>query len=215
MGAYLRVNRNECCDLNQRQKYLNVDDFRMQHVCQYAAKHNMQNKGEYESKECEQSDHMMQSLDIQRTNIIYPILWKKFTEFRMNATKVTFDCISDGLKSFLMRQIEEKDIMTNMRKWVISFDEIVNVYPNVTELRFLNEYRFDDHVLQRLIRHIQRKDNKLKKVSFLWFNYSGDDHQSLYQQNMNVRLLKPLKWKIKHRVNVKTGYKISISFEGS
>merc|ERR1712130_907710 len=44
---------------------------------------------------------------------------------------VKFDRISDILKRFFMEQTEEREIRTGNRKWIISFEEILTVYPNV------------------------------------------------------------------------------------
>ena len=111
------------------------------------------------------------------------------------------------------------------RKWTISFKEIAHVYPNVEELHFINEHRFDDGVLQRLIRQIQRshKANKLRKVIFLYFDYvewddSGKplncntfmDPDDLSRKLM-MKLKWTLKWKIQHGPCGDAGYKITVS----
>ena len=98
--------------------------------------------------------------------------WDQIRENPNERQCVKFDRISDILKRFFMDKTDEVDIATNERKWTISFEEITSIWPNVRELHFMNEYRFDDKVLHRLIDQIERKDkNTLQKVVFLYFNY--------------------------------------------
>ena len=123
-----------------------------------------------------------------------------------------------------MELTNERDLGTNERKWTISFREIVNVYPNLEEIHFMNHYRFDDGVLQRLIRQIQRKkSNHLRKVVFLYFDYRESDQ---YGKPTNCRafmdpeqltpklkgkLKYDLNWEIKHGQCSSNGYKITVS----
>merc|ERR1712130_198380 len=107
-----------------------------------------------------------------RHNRMLSVLWKKFNEFRKQQIVIKFDNISEILKTFFMEELNEKNIKTNENKWIISFDKIVFVYPNAKELIFLNEYEFDDRVSKRLRKQIEKKDNKLIKISFS--NFKGD-----------------------------------------
>merc|ERR1712157_410732 len=104
-----------------------------------------------------------QKADFQRKKAMSPVFWEKFEYFRKFPNirqSIKFDQMSDLLKRFFMEQIDDKDIKTKQRKWVISFDEITTVYPNVKEIHFLNEYRFSNHVLERLIKQIEKgKEN--------------------------------------------------------
>merc|ERR1712062_420598 len=113
--------------------------------------------------------------DLKVSQELQAVWWHKFNEIRECPNErqcVKFDRISDILKRFFMERSNERDIKTGKRKWIISFEEILTVYPNVEELHFMNEYRFDDGVLQRLIKQIEREDNTLRKVVFLYFDYT-------------------------------------------
>ena len=153
------------------------------------------------------------------------IWWSKFNEIREFPNErqcVKFDRISDILKRFFMEQTNERDIKTNKRKWTISFQEILNVYPNVKELHFMNEYRFDDGVLQRLTEQIQRKDNPLRKVVFLYFGFMECDekgkpmnyHDFKDPDRLDSKLCGKLKnklgWTLRHNVCGDAGYKITL-----
>ena len=105
--------------------------------------------------------------------------WDQIRECPNERQCVKFDRISDILRRFFMEKTDEVDTETNERKWTISFEEITSIWPNVKELHFMNEYRFDDEVLQRLIHQIERKDkNTLQKVVFLYFDYTECDDGS-------------------------------------
>eukprot|EP01083_Nonionella_stella_P223380 796161_1 len=145
--------------------------------------------------------------DMIRAMKIYPVLWRRFNEFREYPNlkqRVKFDTISDHLKRFFMQKDTTED------EWRISFEEITNVYPNVKELHFINEYRFSDEVLSDLIRHIRSKgkQNTIEKISFLYYNYKHPEgkgkpsNKNIFQDPDTLREdlrkdLENLHWKIK------------------
>ena len=164
--------------------------------------------------------------------------WNQIRECPNERQCVKFDRISDILKRFFMDKTDEVDTETNERKWTISFKEITSIWPNVKELHFMNEYRFDNGVLQRLIDQIKppsnkRKDNTLRKVVFLYFDYlecddgSGKPMESDKFMNpegldekLRDKLLK-LGWKIEMKAmrplaaGPSAGYKITVSSQKS
>jgi len=193
LAQYLRVNRRECCDKNVRNKYSfwKKNDYkawneRMDHLCLYAAKHRKQTKQEAKSWKSMQVNDV-QRKDISRMMKLYPVLWKKFNHFRESQTVIRFDMISDNLKTYFMEPINVIDIKTNEKKMIVSFDEIIRVYPNAKELIFLNEYKFDSHILRRLINQIKKKDNQLEKVSFSYFRFK--ENAKTHSINMSESLM--------------------------
>merc|ERR1712113_694397 len=81
----------------------------------------------------------MQSLSVEQHNDwkecqrLQLVWWYKFDRIREYPNErqcVKFDRISDILKRFFMEQSNERDINSGRRKWAISFEEILTVYPN-------------------------------------------------------------------------------------
>merc|ERR1712228_300513 len=166
------------------------------------------------------------------------VILNQFDEFRLNPNKwqrIKFDLISVHLKRFFMTESDEKDVKTGDNRWDISFDEITTVYPNIKELHFINNYKFDNIALQRLIRHIQngnlfRKqkgfkeyENTIEKIAFLYYDYVDSEadangkpinHEMFYDPDHlnkeSIKILKKEGWILKHHNNGKTGYKIRI-----
>eukprot|EP01084_Bolivina_argentea_P009851 18385_1 len=64
--------------------------------------------------------------DWQKKQRIFPIIWKKFNEFREKPNiiqRVKFDKISSHLKRFFMEESkDEKDVKSGSAKWVPTFD---------------------------------------------------------------------------------------------
>ena len=110
----------------------------------------------------------------QRYERLTPVFWQKFEYFRRSPNKrqrVRFDAISPILKRYFMEQIENRDIETGLMKWTISFKRIIAIFPNVTELHFVNQYKCDDVVLRALMEQIQVINNMVEKVVFTYFAY--------------------------------------------
>merc|ERR1712176_1250628 len=127
-----------------------------------------------------------QKKDIARMIKLYPVLWNKFVHFRESQTVIRFDMISDNLKTYFMEPINVIDIKKNEKKMVLSFDEIIRVYPNAKELIFLNEYKFDSHILRRLIDQIKKKNNQLEKVTFSYFRYKDNAKTHAYDMSASL-----------------------------
>eukprot|EP01083_Nonionella_stella_P152390 488390_1 len=169
-----------------------------------------------------------QKNDAKKLTRLSPILWEKFVEFQCDIRRAKFDMISEGLKRFFMERSETEwdSHKEDVRKWVISFEQIVKVYPNVHELIFINEYDLNNEVLMRLIKHIENKENKSKisKISFLYYDDTKDPEKDKanpgywddkfkddkYQQS-KVKLEKLEEpWVIKRHKTGQSGYKIRI-----
>merc|ERR1712228_169623 len=159
--------------------------------------------------------------DVNRRNKIAPIIWNKFDEARKCPNKqqrVKFDVVSRSLKRFFMEEMDEKEIITNESKWSVSFEKIANVYPNIKEIHFLNEYKFTDKVLNNLMDCIRRKKNTIEKIKFLYWNYTDkekpSDEDVFYDPHkLNRNLLKRLRklnWELKYGKSGQTGYKIEV-----
>ena len=59
----------------------------------------------------------------------------------------------------------------DVRRYEVSFVKIVNIFPNIKQIHFLNWYQFDDTALQKLIAQIKRPNNKLIQIKFLYHDY--------------------------------------------
>ena len=92
------------------------------------------------------------------------------------------------------------------------------------EIHFVNQYRFDDHVLKRLIKQIERKDNKLKQITFSYFDYNEsyennkplNDKIFIDPKYLNKAFVDKLcdtaklNWRIEHGPIDQAGYKIIV-----
>merc|ERR1712013_813360 len=95
------------------------------------------------------------------------------------------------------------------------------VYQRVREIHFVNTYKLDEHVLERLIAHIERGDSALCKVTFLYYDYmeTNADGQPVDfkifkdPDTLDAGLVARLRrtgWNLRHGVKGKSGYKIAI-----
>ena len=235
LAQYLRVCRKECCDLKIRkmyeQKYEDAPrltlDWRGHELCAHAEDHQIVSKQQPMAINVD----IDQQKAVRRWQQLTPVFWHKFDRFRRNQKnmrqRVRFDEISPILKRYFMEQIEDRDIDTNERKWIISFREITTIYPNVKELHFVNQYKFDDVVLAALIEQIQVVNNMVEKVVFQYFDYEQMDNDGVPLEldtgisffdprNLNGELVQELgsklNWKLEYR-RIGTGnggYKITI-----
>eukprot|EP01084_Bolivina_argentea_P287790 493850_1 len=171
IAQMLKVNRKECCDSIIQTKYKHqtgqfndwIAETILSHYCNYANHLAGKQKLKTVVGNAEQNMTKEEREDWKKTDTVRALCWKKFEEFRRHPNvkqRVKFDKISDRLKRFFMEQINEKDINTNENKWIVSFEEITNVYPKVKEIQFINEYRFDNNVLENLIKQIDRKEEQ-------------------------------------------------------
>ena len=254
IAQFLKVNRHECCCQNKiRQK-----EFKRQHdknkdwdpchlvhrLCRIdieskkdKSKHR---KGtEYDKKDkCSLPDSASEKKkkDWKKKMKVMELLWSKFNDFRLKPNKrqrIKFDRISNHLRRFFMTESKEEKIETGKKRWNVSFEEISTVYPKAKELHFINEYKFNEEVLDSLIEHIEngnqfRKQigyaedeckNTIEKVVFLYYNYKKADHDGkpadlrIFADPDELNAVQKLKnhgWVMKHNQIGQSGYKIRI-----
>ena len=151
--------------------------------------------------------------DYQKKVRIYKILFEKFTKFRDEPNKkqrIKIDNISDKLKPFFGEEDSEKD-KTDKKKWIISFKNIINIFPNVKEINLLNQYKLNEgKVFNNLIGAIENKENKLNKISFLYYDYSGTFFQNSEELKKYKKKLNKSNIEMKYGRNGKVGYTIRI-----
>ena len=225
LALYLRVNRKECCENASIYKKCRDGDYwdeqmKLICACVHGAKHKQLDDGYHKLKGALANNRKKMD-DLDRMKKVREILWGKFTAFRTQKS-VTFDCVSDILKTFFMEFGDDFDVKTGNRKWAISFENIVTVYPNIRELHFMNQYRFDGEPLQRLIAQIRKKENTLEKVTFSYYDYrdTNDLDEPICDAFVNpaalnahlLQHLEKLNWKIKKGNIANAGYKITISY---
>ena len=179
--------------------------------------------------------------DFERKMKVMKVLVKKFNQFRLAPNKrqcIKFDKISPYLKRFFMTESQDENVETGKPRWDISFEEISTVYPNAKELHFINNYRFNNAVLEGLIDHIRNGNrcmrkmgeteevcrNNIEKIVFLYYDYKDSQmdvksgkpiHHLMFQDpdKLNKKQLEQLKnlgWIIKQHKNGKSGYKIRV-----
>ena len=242
LAAALSVRRKECCENKGKYNYsgkcaaIEFPDWELwlrnlHYKCATNHMDSKFNRKEYEAAMRERksrlSEHQQSALEeADKMDIVW---WHKIQHFCQTPNErqcVKFDRISDVLKRYFLDQSEERDVRTGEKKWVISFEEITTVYPDVEEIHFMNQYRFDDVVLRRLIDQIQRKDreNTLRKVVFLYFEYKECDAATgmpldaatIFKDPGDLDKesradLEALGWNIKHCRIGRAGYKIILS----
>ena len=166
---------------------------------------------------------------MDKSRIIY-MLMKKFEDFcdvpnRKQIIKI--DCISDGLKPYFLDKTKQRiklpkmpddadQMDDNTLLWQVSFIKIINIWPQIEQIHFLNWYIFDDIALKKLIQIIKMNNNKLKHVKFLYYDYKGkiSDYPFFFNpNNLSKHLLDELqikhKWKISFSENC-NGYRINL-----
>merc|ERR1712062_496843 len=112
----------------------------------------------------------------------------------------------------------DKDDEKEDGQWMVSFDKLYYLFPNLKQIHFLNQYRFDNVALKRLIEWIDHKDCKLEQIKFLYYDYSGslNDNEHFYDPDLLdkelLQRLKELKWKISYpkKRNLGKGFVIRI-----
>eukprot|EP01084_Bolivina_argentea_P002738 5070_1 len=227
LAQFLKANRYECCRVNEIyiDQHKEFGDWSMDHMVKRicAISHDGDdNKCHDEIKE--DFGHNSKQ-DIQRKEKIFPLLVKKFNDFRKKPNfkqRIKFDMISDHLKRFFMERMKGyNDVNTGENKWIISFKEIITVYPNIKEIHFVNQYIFDNMLLEQLIIQISKHDNTIQKIVFLYYNYTDDPNDANNKKPFKCTTFKdpddpeiqkkiPRGWKLKHGKNANTGYKIRL-----
>jgi len=140
----------------------------------------------------------------ERKNHLFYILIKKFQHFCAfpNLRQIVkIDCISEGLRPYFLDSIGRPYID---QQWIVSFDKVLFLYPNLKQIHFLNLYKFDDEALRRLIAAIKLKDCKLGSIKFVYHDFEGSVHCCKHFYNpdlLDKKLMKKLddlKWKVSY-----------------
>ena len=154
-------------------------------------------------------------LELRRRKIL-TILWRKFNEFRQEPNLpqiIKIDKISNGLKPYFLDESQDKDINdTKLKKWDVSFEKIVGIFPNIKEIHFVNDYKFDPVALKKLVKQIENKKNKLEKIKFIYYEYDkkpSDSTNFFDPKELNQQSLTKLNWNIRES-NLNVGYKIRL-----
>lgn len=237
LATYLSMNRKECCTHKARYsgKYLeNMVNFnklepifvvRLQ-IAHYFGSDHAVSDPHFAAKQQSFKESLDSKLDMTEPQKMQmdsalrmaPVFGAIINEICQETTSVTFDVICDILKRFFMEQSNDIDIKTGKPKWIISFDEILTVYPNLEIIHFLNEYQFNDEVLRKLIGKIeQKKRNNLKRITFTYYDYEGDIPSDsavfmdpTYLDEALMKRLRKRGWELQHGLNGRTGYSIKL-----
>ena len=102
---------------------------------------------------------------------------------------------------------------TKSKLWDVSFEKIIKIFPNIKEIHFVNDYKFDNEALQKLINQIEKTDNKLHKVKFIYYDYDQQptDCRNFFPpsellEDKIYELTNICKWELKHK-QTNVGYK--------
>merc|ERR1712228_873479 len=120
---------------------------------------------------------------------------------------IKIDIVSDRLKPYFFDELENVNIKTKKKRFAVSFEKITNLFDNVREIHFINEY-------------------KLESVKFLYYDYKDNRSKNMRSvPNNSFKFYHPEKvqsekllnvgWELKHQQNGKAGYKINISSKQS
>eukprot|EP01083_Nonionella_stella_P302623 1044216_1 len=156
LNQFLKVNRFEVCDTAEMTKYKdqNLRDWPTQSegclpskICSLGARHR-------KFVAVHEPENDQDAKDFARIKRIIQILWNKFQAFALEPNegqRIKFDTISQRLKRFFMEKIGDKD-----SEWRVSFKEIMKVFKNAKEIRFMNEYHLDGEVKDRLEKQLKK-----------------------------------------------------------
>eukprot|EP00483_Globobulimina_turgida_P006391 UN06401 len=138
------------------------------------------------------------------------------------------DCISAGLRPYFLKKSDETctqktkhnglDDEEVQQIWYrVSFKKLITFFPNTEQIHFLNWYKFDNAALKALITQIKRKDNKLKAVKFLYYDYKElEEHQFFFDDKQldktKIEILRKQDWTIDGKLD-KTGYSIKLKYK--
>eukprot|EP01083_Nonionella_stella_P091881 256959_1 len=206
LNQFLKVNRFEVCDTAEMTKYKdqNLRDWPTQSegclpskICSLGARHR-------KFVAVHEPENDQDAKDFARIKRIIQILWNKFQAFALEPNegqRIKFDTISQRLKRFFMEKIGDKD-----SEWRVSFKEIMKVFKNAKEIRFMNEYHLDGEVKDRLEKQLKKptrdpkefvkaeefdklegvakkkkfeelqNTNTIEKISFLYYDCAFDEN---------------------------------------
>ncbi len=160
---------------------------------------------------------------------IMKILWTRFGMFQSQPkTKqvIKIDQISNRLKPFFLKLDQQKDVHGN-DKWSVSFTKLLNIFPNIQEIHYINSYRFDNEAFKRLLDVLKNGKTNLHTIRFVYYNYKHEKNESgkaldyptigdsfFHPDGLDKGLIKQLEenhnWTIQFNVNGKIGFKIRL-----
>merc|ERR1711972_221751 len=113
------------------------------------------------------------------------------------------DCISDHLAPYLLDVEDEQkcdEQQDEEKQWIVSFEKISFLFPNLKQIHFLNLYRFDNIALERLVEWIGNDRCKLEQIKFIYNDFVdslNDCNHFVDPKQLNKQLtrkLETLKW---------------------
>ena len=168
----------------------------------------------------------------QKCNVLY-ILTKKFEEFCVEPNLqqiLKLDCISPGLRKYFLTKTDKKIKLCGQEEedlYQVDFEKIINIFPYIREIHFMNWYTLNDHTLQNLIEQINKTDNKLEQIKFLYYDYKDPlkKHPFFFNPKYLTNSLcgnivdgRGNKWELKYpdiMKNRRDGYRIRIKLPNS
>merc|ERR1712228_803973 len=148
---FLKCNRLDCCEQSVYKQHgfgpndSAIKDSFLSFLCCQVAHH---------PNALTNNDDWIKNVYNNVANIkVMTICWNKFNLFREQPNLkqiIKIDMISDGLKEFFLDKEHEKDIHDNY-KYAVSFEKLLKVFPNVEEVHYINNYKFDNDALQKLL----------------------------------------------------------------
>ena len=93
---------------------------------------------------------------------------------------------------------------SNGKQWIVSFEKLSAIFPNLKQIHFINLYRFDNETLQRLIDWLKCAECKLEQIKFMYYDYEGslDENPYFYDPDTLgkelLSQLKRLKWRMSY-----------------
>ena len=64
--------------------------------------------------------------------------------------------------------------------------KIIAIFPNIKEIHFINDYKFDNEAFQSFLKQIEKKDNKLKKIKFIYYEYDDNNDIDDNKENESI-----------------------------
>ena len=152
--------------------------------------------------------------DQRRLNALLRLLNWKFDNFRRFPNRrqiLRIGAMSEGLRPYFM-DFARVDILKR-RQFRVSLAKILQIYPNLREVHFENEYRFDDAALQEMTATDLRS---LERIKFLYINanFAANAWHFVHPNALKAELLQRLdakRWRMSHGAFQGKGYRIVLT----
>mmetsp|Transcript_79033 Transcript_79033/g.96635 ORF Transcript_79033/g.96635 Transcript_79033/m.96635 type:complete len:242 (-) Transcript_79033:138-863(-) len=131
--------------------------------------------------------------EIEFYRFMVGIITRKFIEFCEHPNKrniVTFDCVGNDIKHYIINHNEYNNDE-------ISFKNIENIFNNVTEIIFENNYIFNNKNCDNFLKWISNKKNKsnLSRLKFVYYDYNNQYWNENKLSNLYINKLNNAGWK--------------------